>query len=85
MFRKSVFQSRFLAIALGATALVSVVAQPARAADIGARVYVQNWVPTAPADDLVTAQYDDGTIVSKSARRRGAAPRTTSSSRSSTP
>ena len=68
MFRKSVFQSRFLAIALGATALVSVVAQPARAADIGARVYVQNWVPTAPADDLVTAQYDDGTIVSKSAQ-----------------
>jgi len=69
MFRKSVFPSRILAIALGATALVSVAAPPARAADIGARVYVQPWVPTAPDQDQVQTIYDDKSLVSDAAQK----------------
>jgi len=69
MFRKSVFQSQILAIALGATALVSVAAPPARAADIGARVYVQPWVPTAPDQDQVQTIYDDKSLVSDAAQK----------------
>lgn len=69
MFRKSAFRSRFLAIALGATALASIAAEPARAADIGARVYVQPWIPEAAAQDQVQTAYDDHSIVSDSVKK----------------
>jgi hypothetical protein len=60
MFRKS----NFLAIALGATAIVSMAAQPARAAEIGARVYTQPWNPEAATHDQVQTAYDNASVVS---------------------
>lgn len=65
MFR----QSHVVAIALAATALISITSQSARAVDIGARVYTQPWAPQAPDQDLVQTGYDDGRIVSESVKK----------------
>jgi hypothetical protein len=65
MFRKSSFlKTRFLAIALSATAIASMAAQPARAAEVGARVYTQLWAPEAAARDQVQTSYDNASVVS---------------------
>jgi hypothetical protein len=46
-------RSTFLAVALAATALVPIAPEPARAADIGATIYVQPWIPEFASHDHV--------------------------------
>jgi hypothetical protein len=54
---------------LSAALLLSIAAQPVRAADVGARVYVQLWIPEAAAEDQVQTPYDDMSIVSDSVKK----------------
>src|SRR5947199_10855043 len=70
MFRKSnLLKSNLLAITLGVAAIASMAAQPAHAAEVGARVYLQPWIPEAAAQDQVQTSYDNASVVSDAVKK----------------